>query len=174
VRVVVRLARIPDGANYGLSITEASLQGQEPAKRDGQLVPGLREMTAWLPADAGTCTAHFKVEAGSWRTILTWEKGSGGEDLPDGSTILHGQPIATRVGTVQSVTHNIRDKAVRLVAVAEDGAELSCGAWSFVVAKDFQHLDFICDRPPERLKEYRLQTRPYEEVEIPHIALKRQ
>jgi hypothetical protein len=173
VRVVVRLVRIPDGANYGLSITEASLQGQAPAKRDGKLVPGLREMTAWLPADAGTCTAHFKVEAGSWRTILTWEKGSGGADLPDGSTILHGEPIATRVGTVQSVTHNIREKSVRLVAVAEDGAELSCEARSFVVAKDFQHLDFLCDRPPERIKEYRLQTRPYEEVEIPHIALRR-
>jgi RNA polymerase sigma factor (sigma-70 family) len=173
VRVVVRLARIPDGANCKWSITEAGGWGEAPAKRDGKLVPGLREMITSLPADAGTCTAHFKVEAGSWRTILTWEKGSGGEDLPDGTTILHGEPIATRVGTMQSVTHNIRDKSVRLVAVAEDGEELSCGAWSFLVAKDFQHMDFICDRPPERIKEYRLQTRPYEEVEIPHIALKR-
>jgi hypothetical protein len=75
---------------------------------------------------------------------------------------------------MQSLTHNIRDdKSVRLVAVAEDGEELSCLAWSFLVAKDFQHIDFKCDRPPERIKEYRLQTRPYEEVEIPHIALKR-
>ena len=130
-------------------------------------------MRSSLPADAGTCTARFKVEAGSWKTILTWEKGSGGVDLPDGTTILHGEPMAARVGTMQSVTHNIRDKSVRLVAVAEDGEELSCGAWSFLVAKDFQHMDFICDRPPERIKEYRLQTRPYEEVEIPHIALKR-
>jgi hypothetical protein len=62
---------------------------------------------------------------------------------------------------------------VRLVAIAEDGEELSCGASSFVAAKDFQHMDFECDRPPERIKEYRLQPRPYEEVEIPHIALKR-
>jgi RNA polymerase sigma factor (sigma-70 family) len=32
------------------------------------------------------------------RTILTWEKGSGGEDFPDGTTVLHGEPIATRGG----------------------------------------------------------------------------
>lgn len=39
--------------------------------------------------------------------------------------------------------------------------------------KDFQQIVVEFDQPPEQIKEFRLQTRLYEEVGIPHITLKR-
>ncbi len=58
--VVVRLARIPDGADHQWSITEARGAAEGPAMRDGKPLPGLSETTALLPADAGTCTVLFQ------------------------------------------------------------------------------------------------------------------
>ena len=49
-----------------------------PAMRDGKPLPGLSEMAALLPADAGTGTVLFKVAAGPWKTIQTWGKNPGG------------------------------------------------------------------------------------------------
>jgi hypothetical protein len=176
VRVVVRLARIPDGTNFQWSITEArGARAEGPAMRDGKPAPGLRVMTALLPADAGTCTAHFKVEAGPWKTIGTWDKNSGGGgSSPDGLSILYGDTIATKERTTVAVTHNIPDnKSVRLVAVTTDGKELTATEESVITVNDLRQVKFEVRQPPERIKEYQLQTRPYEEVEIPGIALRR-
>jgi RNA polymerase sigma factor (sigma-70 family) len=170
--VVVRLARIPDGANYQWSIRKARGEAQLPAVRDGQPVPGLSETTALLPADAGTGTVHFKIATGPWNTIQTWGKNPGGVGGIAASYIF-GDPIATRKGTAIAVTHDIRDKAVRLIAVDGDGEELPPDVRSGTGVKDFQQIVVEFDRPHEQIKEFRLQTGAYEEVEIPRVALKR-
>jgi RNA polymerase sigma factor (sigma-70 family) len=170
--VVVRLARIPDGADHHWSITEAGGAAWGPAMRDGKPLPGLIEMTALLPADAGTCTVRFQVAAGPWNTIQTWGKNSGSVGGVDASYIF-GKAIATTKGTTISVTHNILDKSLRLIAVDGAGEELPARIRSDGGAKDFRQLVVEFDQPPEGIKEFRLQTRPYEEVEIPRIALKR-
>jgi len=171
--VLVRLARIPNGADHQWSITEARGAAWGPAVRDGKPLPGLSETTALLPADPGACTVRFKVAAGPWNTIETWGKNSGSVGSLIGPSYIHSRPIATKNGTTISVTHNIRDKPVRLVAVDGDGKELPAEIRSGGGVKDFQQIVVEFDQPPEQIKEFRLQTRPYDEVEIPRIALKR-
>ena len=87
------------------------------------------------------------------------------------ASYIFGDAIATKKGTTLSVTHNIQDKSVRLVAVDGDGKELPAEIRSGTGVKDFQQIVVEFDQPPEQIKEFRLQTRPYEEVEIPGIAL---
>jgi hypothetical protein len=174
VRVVVRLARIPDGADHQWSITEARGGAQGPTMKDGKPSPGLSETIAHLPADAGTCTIRFKVAAGPWKTIVTKGKNAGAGGTSDGAAYIFSGAFATAGGTTLLVTHDIRDKSVRLVAVDREGKELPGRIQATLTVKDFQQIEFGFDSPPEQLKEFRLQTRPYDEVEIPRIALKRE
>ena len=170
--IVVRLARIPDGADHHWSITEAMGNTTEPAMRGSTPLPGLSETTALLPADAGTCTVRFKVAAGPWNTIRTWAKNPGGIG-EFGASFIFANPIATQKGTALAVTHNIQDKAVRLIAIDHDDKELPAEIRSDAGVKDFQQLVVEFKQPPEEIKEFQLQVRPYEEVEIPCIALRR-
>jgi RNA polymerase sigma factor (sigma-70 family) len=171
--VLVRLARIPDGADQEWSITEARGAAWAPAMQDGKPLPGLSEMTALLRAEAGSGTVLFRVAAGPWMTIQIWGKDPGGVGGIDASYAF-GRAIATIKGTTISVTHDIQDKPVRLVAVDGDGKELRAEIRSASGAKNFRQIVVEFDQPPEQIKEFRLQTRPYEEVRIPGIALKRE
>jgi RNA polymerase sigma factor (sigma-70 family) len=171
--VLARLARIPEGADYEWSITEAGGQSQGPARRNGKPLPGLSAMTALLPADADACTVLFKVAAGPWITVQTWGKNPGGVSSGVGPSCIFSAPIATKRGTTLSVTHDIDDKPVRLVAVDIDGKELSSEVRSATGVKDFQQIVVEFDQPPEEIKEFWLQSRPYEEIRIPRVALKR-
>lgn len=101
-----------------------------------------------------------------------WGKNPGGVGGIDASYIF-GDAVATKKGTTLSVTHNIQGKSVRLVAVDGDGEEFSGEIRSTSGVKDFEQIVVEFDQPPEQIKEFRLQTRPYEEVGIPRITLKR-
>jgi hypothetical protein len=171
--VVVRLARIPDEADYEWSILEARGEATGEAMRDGKPLPGLSELTALLPADASMCTVRFQVAAGPWKTIQTWGKNAGGVGSRIGPSYVFGDAIATKAGTALAVTHDIWDKPVRLIAVDHDGKELPAKIRSGSGAKDFRQLVVEFDQPPEQIKGFRFQTRPYETVEIPRIPLKR-
>ncbi len=171
--VVARLARIPDGADDDWSIAEARGSASDAAKRNGKPLPGLSVMTALLSADADHCTVVFKVAAGPWKTVRTLGKNPAAGSALRGPTYISSGSIASVKGTMISVTHNIKDQPVRLVAVDVDGKELPAEVHSGGGAGDFQQLVVEFDQPPDRIKEFQLQTRPYEEVEIPRIALKR-
>ncbi len=171
--VVVRLARIPDGADHTWSITESQGAAWGPATRNGQPLPGLTEMTALLPADAADCTVLFKVAAGPWKTERTWGKNQGAVGRSVGPSYIFSRAIATEKGTLIAVTHNVQDKPVRIVAVDLDGNELPAEIRSGSGVMNFQQLVVEFGQPPDQIKEFRLQTRPYEEVQIRRIALKR-
>ena len=144
-----------------------------PARRDGKPVPGLSEAVARFPADASTCTILFKVAAGPWKYRPDLGEESGRSWPRTDASFIFGDAIATKKGTTLSVTHNIQNMAVRLVAVDDDGKEHPAEVRSGSGVKDFQQIVVEFDLPPEQIKEFRVQTRPYEEVEIPGIALKR-
>ena len=125
MQVAVRVARIPDGADHRWSITKAMGAEFGPAKRDGEVIPGLSETTAVLAANEPDCTVIFQVAAGPWKTIQTWGKNPGAVGSRTGPSIIFSRAIATKVGTTISVTHNINDQQVRLVAIDVDDNELA-------------------------------------------------
>ena len=78
------------------------------------------------------------------------------------ASYIFGAPIATKKGTTRSVTHNLHDVAVRLVAVDGDGEERPSEVRSGSGVKDFVQITVEFPLPPEQIREFRVQTRPYE------------
>ena len=171
--ILVRLARIPDGADHEWSITEARGSASGPATREGKPLPGLSKMAALMPAGADTCTVVFKVAAAPWNTIATLDKNPCSIGSRIGPSYIFSGAIATTKGTMTSMTHNIQNRPVRLVALDVDDklheAEIVSGGG----VENFQQIIVEFGQPPNEIKEFRLQSRRYEEVAIPHIALKR-
>ena len=100
-------------------------------------------------------------------------KNAGGGGAKVGASYIFGDAIATAKGTSLSVTHNIENKAVRLVAVDVAGREHPGVIESNIDVTVFRQVKFDFDQPLERIKGFRLEARPYEQVEIPRIALDR-
>jgi hypothetical protein len=171
--IVVRLTNLPDGAEHQWWINEANGGSQGQARRGGKPVLDLSETVTQFPIGAPTCTLLFKVAAGPWQTVQTWGKNPGALARADTSYIF-GDVIATKKGTSLSVTHNIQDMSVRLVAVDADRNEHAAKIRSGSGVKDFRQIVVEFDLPPEKIKEFWVQTRPYEAVEVPGIALKPQ
>jgi RNA polymerase sigma factor (sigma-70 family) len=171
--VVVRLARIPDGADHEWSITEARGSSCGPATRAGKPLPGLSEMTALMPAGAEACTVVFKVAAAPWITIATLEKNPCSVGSRISPSYIFSGAIATKNGTMTSITHNIQDRPVRLVAVDVDNKLHEAEILSGGGVEHFRQIIVEFDEPPNQIKKFWLQSRRYEEVAIPRIALKR-
>ncbi len=169
--VVARVTNLPDGAEHQWWINEANGGSHGAATRGGNPVPGLSEVITEFPVGTSTCTVNFKVAAGPWRTVRTWGKNPGSVGSLNGSYIF-SDAIATRTGTTLSVTHDILDKSVRLVAVDGDGKEHPAMVRSGGGVKDFRQLVVEFELSPEAIQEFRFQARPYEEVEIPGVVIR--
>jgi RNA polymerase sigma factor (sigma-70 family) len=170
--VAVRITGLPVGADHRWWIdgTHGGSKGQ--AKLGGKPVPGLDETITFLDRGLNTCTVRFEVAAGPWQTVQTWGTSPGGLGSRTGPSYIFGEPIATREGTALSVTHNIQDVSVRLVAVDHVGKEHPAEIRSGSGVKEFHQLVGEFNLPPEQIKEFRVQTRPFEKVEVQGVALK--
>ncbi len=172
--VVARLSRIPPGADEQWSIIESRGGKLVPAKREGETVAGLFCATAAIPADAGICTARFKVAFGPWNINQTkWHyAGSGGTE--DGANYILGDAVATAKGTSLLFIYNIENWPVRLVAIDLAGVECPGVISSALDGGFWRQINFEFDTPPDQIKDYRLEARPYyEQVEITGVALER-
>jgi RNA polymerase sigma factor (sigma-70 family) len=172
--VVARVTNVPAGAEEDWWINEAHGGSSGPAMQAGKPVPGLSEVITEFPSGLSTCTVLFKVAAGPWHTVQTWGKNQGALASRDGASFIFGEAIATKVGTTLAVTHNIQDTSVQLVAIDRDDKEHPAKIRSGSGVKDFQQIVGEFDLSPDQIKEFRVQTRPFERVEIPGIALKRE
>lgn len=170
--IVARLARLPDGAEHHWWLAESGGSSRGPAARVGRPLPGVSAMTVIVPENATTGTLHFKVAAGPWQTIGNMGKGGGAVSGIGVSYIFSGA-IAGDNKTSLAVTHNIRDRSVRVVAIDVDGHEIPAKAGSSAGVQDFEQALLEFDLPQDQIKEFRLQSRPFEEVEIPRVALRR-
>jgi hypothetical protein len=75
------------------------------------------------------------------------------------------------MGTIWTVPHDLHDVAVRLVAVEKNGEQHLPAAHSSAGVKDFVLIAVEFPLPPEQIREFKVQTRSYEAVEIPGVAL---
>ena len=168
--VVVHLTGIPAGADQDLSITEAQACSRRPAKRDDKDIPELTELNASFPVATRTGTVRFQVAADPWRTESIAGKTSTAIGAATAGYIF-GDAIPSKKGTSLAVTHNVQGSALRVLAVDVDGKEHPGGIRSSLGVTGFQQIKIEFDIPPERIQNFVLQTRPYQRVEIPGIAL---
>jgi RNA polymerase sigma factor (sigma-70 family) len=170
--VVVRVMHLPPGAEHKWSVKEANGGSEGQAESGGKPAFGLSEAVSVFPRTLKICTVRFEVASGGWTTVQTWGKSAGALGSVSGSYIF-GEPIATKNGTTLSVTHNLHDVSLRLVAVDRAGEEHPSQFRSGAGVKDFVQITVEFPLPPEHIKEFRVQTRPYEVVEVPGVALGR-
>jgi RNA polymerase sigma factor (sigma-70 family) len=152
--------------------------GGRPAK-DGNDVPGLEYYQATFARDQGKCGVRVRVASGPWTTEAK-NDGRGGVGLfANGHKFSFGKARAYwsrgQSMTVFAVAHNFLGRDRRLVAIDRDGKPY-VGQSSLGSDGDPKWmLDLIdCEfpLPPDRIKEFQVQFRPYEEAEIRGIALK--
>ena len=169
--IVVRTTGLPAGAEHNWWIDEAQGGSGPQARLGGLPVPGLEEAIALFDHDQATGTVRFKVAAGAWKTVQTWGTSPGSRGDRDGTSYIFSVPIETRKGTVLSVTHNIKDDSVRLVAVDLNGKEHPADPRSSSGAWEMRQTVGEFDLSPQEIKQFRVQTRSFEEVTVPGIAL---
>ena len=75
-------------------------------------------------------------------------------------------------GTAIAVAHNIVDRDNRIVAVDRQGKEHTCIYSSGGGGEILSLLDAEFVLPPDQIREFRVQSRPFERAEITNIALK--
>jgi hypothetical protein len=170
--VVVRITNLPPGAEHKWKVTEANGSSQGPAESGGKPVFGFSEVVFVVPSTLKFCTVRFEVAAGAWTTVQTWGTSEGAVGTTHGSYIFSA-PIATKQGTTLSVTHDLHDVCLRVIAVDREGAERPSEFRSTAGVKDFVQVTVEFPLPLEQIKEFRVQTRPYEVVEVPGVALGR-
>jgi hypothetical protein len=168
--VVVRVQHLPPGATDRWWVNEANGGSNGQAESGGKPVFGLGELVSSFPRTLKICTVRFEVASGTWMTVQTWGKSNGAVGDLHGSYIF-STPIATKTGTTLSVVHDLGDVAVRVVAVDRDGKEHSSRFQSGAGVKDFVQITVEFPLTLDEIREFRVQTRPYEVVELPGIAL---
>lgn len=170
--IVVRLAGIPAGADHWWWIDQANGGSHGEAKLDGKPVPGLSEVITFLPNGLDSGTIRFEVAIGPWKTVQTWGNNPGAIGSRNAPSYIFSRAIATKEGTALSMTHTIQDLSVRLVAMDGNGKEHPAQTQSGSGVGNFYQLTCEFDLPPNQIEEFRVQTRPYEKVEIDGVALK--
>jgi hypothetical protein len=116
---------------------------------------------------------RFKLASGAWTTVRTTGKDAAGAIIENDAGCILANVITSGTGTTMSVTHNFRNKSLRLVAVDAAGLEHPANARGSIDVTHFEQIEFQFDVSRDRIKEFRLETRVYEEVEIPGVVLKR-
>jgi hypothetical protein len=169
--VVVQLANVPAGAEHHWSIDESAGGAGGSPQRGRKAVPGLSQWITDFPRRLKTSTVRFEVATGPWVTVQTCGNSPSSRGTKNGPNYIFSRAIATKEGAMLSVTHDLSDVSVRLVAVDRKGnghvAEVRSGGG----VQGYHQLVVEFDLPPEKIEEFRVQTRHFERVEIPGVAL---
>ena len=148
--------------------------------RDGEKVPGLDYYVVDVPPEQadlrGPGPARRRVPG---RPRLNDGRGRQRHVLVNGHKFCFGKARAYQATAVDdgfAVAHNFFGQDLRIVAVDRDGKTHPCGhtrpgrtgptGCSTCIDAEFDLL------PPDRIKEYQVQFRPFEQAEIKDIALK--
>ena len=178
-RIVLARVDLPKDANLRwLPTFDGGSTGLSPA-RGGQNVPGLEAYIVSLRPDRATCEVTVRLAAGPWKTEVSNDGRGGRAMVINGHNFsfgkarpftAHGRPM-----TAFAVAHNFFGQDRRLVAVDHDGTAHAAVSYSASSDGDKKSMIDIIDAefplPPDQIKEYQVQFRPFEIAEIKGIAL---
>jgi hypothetical protein len=171
--IAARVTGLPADADLGWGVKEAGGSADSAARKDGKKLPGVSTLLVGVPEALTTGSVEFHAATGPWRTVgISDGRNPGGFSSKFGSSYIFGEAVAGKRGTILTVSHDIGDVAVRIAAVDRDGRERPHVGHTGTGVKDFYQIAAEFDLGLEAIREYRLQTRPYERVEIAGIALK--
>ncbi|MDR3636796.1 MAG: RNA polymerase sigma factor [Isosphaeraceae bacterium] len=158
--------------------SSTSYWGGRPRK-NGQDVPGLEYYEAAFHRDRADCGVQARVAAGTWKTEVANDGRGGTGTFVNGHKFSFGRarPL-TAYGqsmTVFAVAHNFFGQDRRLVAIDRDGKAHPAVSYSAGSDGDkrwaIDLIDGEFSLPPDQIREYLVQFRPFDEVEIKDITL---
>lgn len=147
---------------------------------EGKKVPDLVAWAIQMPKSPGTCTFKFSVTVDytPWKTVFSDDgKHESSMSRSDLGVRLGASFNPARVegdATVISVSYQIPDQAVRLVAIDEDGKVHQAGSSSGGGALGFNMMTYqFRNLPLEKIKRFELQaqTRRFETIEFRNVSL---
>ena len=177
--VLVQITGVSKDANMRwLPTFDSGYVGLSPT-RDGRRVPGLEAYIVSLRPDRKTCEVKVRLAAGPWKTEVSNDGRGGTGQFVNGHKFAFGKArlseVRGRPMTVFAVAHNFFGQDRRLVAVDRDGKSHPAVSYSAGSDGDPKWVIDIIDGefawPPDQIKEYQVQFRPFELTEIRDIAL---
>jgi hypothetical protein len=169
--VVARIGGLPEGADLAWSTTRSRSQLTPAPEKGGVLVPELRRVVAEFAEELATCDVHFDIAVGPWTLERRFDGKASVGISKDDRAFFFGRAREIRQGTVIAVSHNITDRAVRVVAIGQDGQEIRPTYTGQGGAGHLMGLDIEFNLPPSQIREFQLQSRPVGRFEIKNIAL---
>jgi RNA polymerase sigma factor (sigma-70 family) len=170
--IVVRISGLAAGAEHHWRPGHMGSNSMGRATRDGKPIDDLSLAVGVFPGDVKSCSISFEAAAGPWKTVKEWGKSPGSTGSRNGPSFIVSDPIATAKGTVLAVTHSIEDRSTRIVALDRDGKEHTSEFLSGGGVWNYSQLVVEFGLPPDQIKGFRVQTREYEKLEIPGVALR--
>jgi hypothetical protein len=167
----VRLQGLPAGSpgiTWEVRPSNGSASGT--VRKNGRPLADVAAAAFVMPADQPTCTVRVGVAAGPWTTEAS---GTGGSSQSrEKVSVAFGVARPVKDGVAITVSTNLVGPEIRLVAVDADGAEHSPGQLQSSGAGGVLYqMNAVFNLPPERVREYWLQSRPYEWAEFPTVRL---
>jgi hypothetical protein len=142
-----------------------------PKAGDRPVAPGVRGAVVGLPEGltVGTVRVGLGVRP---RNVMASSQGSGvmGVGTPGGGVVF-SRARAIPNGSCIAISEVVGDKEVRIVAIDRDGVEHAPSSESTVSARSARMHDLEFPVTPDRLREVRVLTRPYDWAEFRDIAL---
>jgi RNA polymerase sigma factor (sigma-70 family) len=178
--ILVQVRGLPKDANLRwLPTFDSGYSGLSPTW-DGRKVPDLEAYIVSLRPDRKTCDVKVRLAAGAWKTEVSNDGRGGTGQFVNGHKFTFGKArlsaVRGRQMTVFAVAHNFFGQDRRMVAVDREGAPHPAVSYSAGSDGDPKWVIDIIDAefalPPDQIKEYQVQFRPFELAEIRDIALK--
>ncbi|APW62736.1 ECF RNA polymerase sigma factor SigW [Paludisphaera borealis] len=170
--IVVRISGVPAGLEHMWSIHYGQQVSKGIAKRNGKAVPDLSESTVLFERERKSCTIYFQVHTSPWKTMRMFGKSESASGSISGPSFITSEAIATEKGTKWTITHNFPDdKPFRVVAIDQNDVEHPARNHSGLGVPSFQQLNMEFDLLPDQIKQFLVQTRGLEKIEIPNIML---
>jgi hypothetical protein len=152
--------------------------GGRPSK-DGRDAPGLEYYEAAFQDGRTSCDVQARLAAGPWKTVASNDGKGGVGSFVDGRKFSFGKARPYTAGgrsmTVFSVAHNYLEHDRRIVAIDLEGRQHPAVSYSSGSDGDKKWVLDLIDAefplPPDQIREYQVQFRPFEVVEIRGVAL---
>jgi RNA polymerase sigma factor (sigma-70 family) len=169
--ILIRVTNLPEEATINwLPTYVTEFWGGRPT-RNGRNAPELEYYMATFDRARPVCAIKARVATGPWKTEETHD-GTGGYSRVKGPLKFYfGKARAYHGGTSIAVAQNIVGRDSRVVAIDRNGKVHKPNYSSGAGGEMLSLLDAEFGLPPDQIREYAVQSRPFESVEISCILL---
>jgi|GEM_PF-891980 len=168
--VLIRVSGLAKESTLRWRPMEVSSSWGGSPTRNGKRVPGLEVYLASFPKGRKTCAVEVRLATGPWETNAR-DGGQGGRSFTRGPYKFYcGKAREYHGGTSIAIAENIVGLDTRIAAI-DRNESIHLPVYTSGGGHEILNLlDVEFDVPPDQIREYQVQSRPFERTEIKDIA----